>query len=548
MSPEFDLLKPSLNDIMHSLEKFYMVTLMNRDGSILSVNKNLLEISDWTPKRILGKTFWEMFPDTEQAQVQAHSIWNHVASGKNWFGTVEKMTRSNNSYYVNMLAIPLLNTGGALQSVTLLELDITADIELREKLQQIAYIDFETGLMSRHRLEIVVNEEIQSKKHFSFVYLTIDHYYTLKDSHPHEAEKEIIKSFTNRLKRFFQDNPIARVGVNEFVILSPFGEWYVQGFHAFLEQQPIYIDHIALPLTVSGGIVRYPEDQQTFTHLFKAALTTTKEVIENGGGKITSLSADSHKILNRKANIDRKMRTVLEHNQLQVVYQPQFDVALGKINLYEALVRWEDDELGFITPDELIPIAEENGMIHAVGAFVLEQAANLGSEWNDKGHCLHISVNTSVREFTDTRMKQKIIEIIKTTSCPPDQLQLEITEKFAFQAEEEHSIIHQMQELQELGIEFTLDDFGTGYASFRYMQSLPITKIKIDKVFIQSILTQPKTQQLVDGMIRFGKSMGMYIVAEGIETKEQYDLLIEMGVDALQGYYIGRPQKASDIG
>lgn len=279
----------------------------------------------------------------------------------------------------------------------------------------------------------------------------------------------------------------------------------------------------------------------------KAALVATKDVLENGGKKIASLSAASHQGLNRRAIIDRKLLTALSQNNLQVVYQPQFDISANKVNMYEALVRWEDPELGHISPDELIPTAEENGLIHEIGAFVLEEAAKLATDWNDKGHAISIAVNSSVREFSNSRMKDKITKILEETGCPASSIQLEITEKFALQAEEEQSIIHQMKELQDEGIKFALDDFGTGYASFRFLQSLPISKVKIDKLFIRSLLTHTKTQQLVEGMIRLGKSMGLYVVAEGVETEEQFELLKTMGIDAIQGYYISAPISADMI-
>lgn len=245
---------PELPDIMKSLEQFYMVNRTDSEGSIIYANKNFLDTSKWTPKRILGKTLWQMFPETETGQNQAHAIWNSVTSGKTWSGTAEKTTRLAEPYFVNMIAIPFIEENVGLVSVTLLELDITDDVHLREQLQQIAFIDYETGLMSRYKLETTVNKAIAEDRHFSFVYITIDHFYTLKDLQSPESEKELIKSFTNRLKRFFQDNPIARIGVNEFVVLTPFGDWYVQGFLQFLEQQPIYIENSALPLSVSGGL------------------------------------------------------------------------------------------------------------------------------------------------------------------------------------------------------------------------------------------------------------------------------------------------------
>ena len=541
MISNYDQFKPELPDILKSLEQFYMITQMDSGGSITYTNSLFLQTSKWTPKRVLGKTLWQMFPDTIEGRDQAHEIWKYLTSGRSWFGTAEKVTRLGDPYFVQLTAIPIKQVNEELDSVVLLELDITEDIQHQDRLQQVAFIDYETGLMSRHHLETTVNELIAKKESFAFVYITIDHFYTLKDFDAHESGMEIIQAFTNRLKRFFQDNSIARVGVNEFVVLTSFGDWFIEGFLDFLKQHPIYIDNTALPLTISGGIIRHPEDQKTYTHLMKAALTATKEVTDQGGGKITALSKASHIKLNRKSIIDRKLITALNNNELQVVFQPQIDLATGKILLFEALVRWNDEELGSISPDELIPIAEENGLIHKIGAFVLTEAAQLAAKWHVEGHAVKVSVNSSVREFSNPKLKDEITTILRTASCPASLIQLEVTEKFAFKAEEESSISRQMNELQKAGIQFALDDFGTGYGSFRYMQSLPISKIKIDKVFIKSLTTNEQTRQLVKGMIQFGKSMGLYVIAEGVETEEQFDLLKTLGVDAVQGYYIGVP-------
>ncbi|MFD1927471.1 EAL domain-containing protein [Sporosarcina siberiensis] len=547
MNLESGQFNPKLPDLMKSLSDHYMVVQTDGNGVITFTNKEFLKISKWTPKRILAKTLWQMFPDTETSQKKAYEIWNTLKSGKTWEGITEQQARTGESYFVRMIAIPSLSLEDEITSVTIIELDITGDILLRNQLQEIAFIDQETGLMSRHKLETLVHEYTKEQKSFSFVYIAIDHYYTLNDLQSHGSEKELIQSFTNRLKRFFKDEPIARVGVNEFVILSAYGDWYVQGFLEFLIQQPIYFDNHALQLSVSGGIIRYPEDQKTYSHLMKAALVATKEVIDHGGGKITSLSAKLHKSLNRKAIIDRKLLTAIDHKNLQVYYQPQVDLTSGKVHLYEALVRWEDEELGQVMPDELIPIAEENGLIHKIGLFVLEEAAKVAVRLNENDNLISIAVNSSVREFSNRNLSADIISILRKTGCDAKLLELEIQENFAFQAEQESSILQQMNELGEHGVEFTLDDFGTGFASLRYMQTLPITKIKIDKVFIQSILTHPKTQQLVAGMIQFGKSMGLYVVAEGVETEDQLNLLKTMGVDAVQGYYIGVPITADSI-
>ena len=204
MISEYEQFKPELPNVLKSLEQFYMVAHMDKDGTITYTNSVYLEKSKWTPKRVLGKTLWQMLPDTTKGQEQAHSIWNHVSSGESWSGTVEKVTRLGNPYFVSMTAVPITRENEGLISVVFLELDITEDVQLRDRLQQIAYIDYETGLLSRHNLEATVNKRIDDKENFTFVYITIDHFYTLKDFHSDESGKEIIKSFANRLKRFFQ--------------------------------------------------------------------------------------------------------------------------------------------------------------------------------------------------------------------------------------------------------------------------------------------------------------------------------------------------------
>lgn len=547
MFSNYNRFKPYLLDIMVQLEKFYMVTHMDKHGSITYTNKKFLDVSHWTPKRVLGKTFEQMFPDEVKCQKKANRIWKQLSEGKPWFGAVKKMRRSGDPYYTKMTAIPIIGANQEFLSVFTLELDMTDDFQLKEKLERIAFFDYETGLMNRHNLETTVTELITKENSFAFVYIAIDHFYTLQDFHSNESRKEIIIAFTNRLKRYFKNSQIARIGVNEFVVLTQLGDWFIEGFNDFLKRYPISIQNSLLPITASGGVIRYPEDQHTYTNLMNAAITATQNATELGGEKIISLSSASHKALNRKSLINEKLRPAIEQKALQVVYQPQIDRKTGEIVLYEALIRWEDDELGTVSPDELIPIAEENGLIENIGSFVLTEAAELAARINKTDKPTVISINTSVREFISPNRNNQIMNILKQTSCPPNLIQLEITETFAFKAEEEHSISRQMQDLKEAGIEFALDDFGTGYASFRYMQSLPITKLKIDKLFIHSLTTHKQTKKLVRGMIQFAQSMGMYVIAEGVETETQASILDELEIDALQGYFIGNPISKQQI-
>ena len=186
--------------------------------------------------------------------------------------------------------------------------------------------------MNVFRLEQVVNEMIEEGKRFSFVYLSIDKFYTLKELQNAQMESSFIAEFVNRMKIYFQDSSMARINSNEFVILTPLSEWFIQGFLQYLKQNPIYIGNVAVPISMSGGITHYPKDQSNFAELMKASLKTIQTVREAGGNNISALSASTHKALNRKSIIEKRLLLALDQKNLEVLYQPQFSLTSGKID------------------------------------------------------------------------------------------------------------------------------------------------------------------------------------------------------------------------
>lgn len=534
-----------LIDLKNGIQSSYMTVMLDHDGFITSTNAAFLKVSQWTPKRVIGKTFWSLFPTHEESEKVTQTIWKTIKSGNVWQGEVEKITKNGETYWVLLTAIPIAKENNF--DFYLIEHDITKDKLLQIQLEKIAYIDNETGLNNVHRLEQVVDELIAENRHFSFVYLSLDNYYTLKELHQNSVGDTLIVDFTKRLKMYFQDSLMARVNENDFVILTPLPEWFTQGFLNYLQQNPIYNSSVSLPISLSGGITRYPEDQKTFPELMKASIATIQQVREAGGGSIMALSKSIHKALNRKSIVEKRLLLALDRENLKVLYQPQFDLKTGKITAVEAFVRWYDDEIGVVSPDELIPIAEETGLINNIGKFMLEKACEQAVKWQQEGIQLKISINSSVREFRDKNMAKSILETLNRTGCPANLIQLEITEKFALEAEAETSIIKQMKLLEREGIVFSLDDFGTGYASFRYIQLLPLQIIKIDQTFTNSLLHSDRQQQLVNGMIQLGKSMNLTVIAEGVETEEQKTLLESFDCDVIQGYFISKPVEAEEI-
>ncbi|WP_332651763.1 EAL domain-containing protein [Lysinibacillus sp. 54212] len=542
-----DSSQQELIDLRNGIQSSFMMVTIDNEGFIIHCNQPFLKTSQWTPKRVLGKTFWKLFPENDESTKIAQAIWKTLQNGNIWQGEVEKATKNGQSYWVHLTAIPTVGDTVDNRRYMLIEKDITKDKMVQLQLEKIAYIDTETGLMNVHRLEKVITEMIEEERHFSFVYLSIDKFYTLKELHAATLESNLIIEFTKRMKMYFQDSTMARINENEFVVITPLSEWFIQGFLSYLQQHPIYNNNTAVPLSISGGITRSPEDQSSFSQLMKASLATIASVRDAGGGHVVALSKSTHKAINRKSLVEKRLLLALDQKNLKVLYQPQLDLTTGKMTAVEALVRWEDEEIGVVTPDELIPIAEETGLIHNIGSFMLEKACMQALQWKNAGINLKVSINSSVREFRDKNMAKSILETLERTGCPANLLQIEITEKFALEAEAETSIIKQMRQLESEGIVFVLDDFGTGYASFRYMQLLPIEILKIDQTFIASLLKSEKTQRLIHGMVQFGKSMNLTVLAEGVEEEQQKELLESYGCDSIQGYYISKAVSPEQI-
>lgn len=535
-----------LEQLRSGLDATFMLSYYDENFTITYANSLFLSRSQWTPKRVLGKAFHQMFGSTSADVDQVNRIVNVLKEGTVWSGDIEKSTKNGESYWVELVAIPMQLPGNEKYYICI-EKDVTDRKEAQRSLEEIAFIDPATGLANRHSLEQSVKETIASGQHFSFVYIDIDRFYMLRDVSNSETEQKLLQELTVRLKTYFPDTVITRAGLHEFALITPLSSWFIEGFSDYLKQHPIYIEGSAIPLTVSGAITRFPEDQQTFTHLMKASVATIKQIRERGGNAISGLSAEAHEELNRKTLIEERLTGALERNDLNVLYQPIVNLKSGDLERVEALVRWEDEVAGNIMPAELIPIAEETGLIHEIGQFVLKTVCKQLADWNSRGLDIDISINTSIREFRGKNMVDLLMQQCKDAGCNPSSLTIEINEKFAFEAEAEQDIVHQMKLLQQQGVRFALDDFGTGYASFRYLLLLPITSIKIDASIIQPLAHQEKMQKMVNGLIHFGKSLDFQVTAEGVETDEQLQLLTAMDCNTIQGFLSGRPMKAADL-
>lgn len=541
------ILLKQLVDLRLALEETQMLVTLDQDGFILGANELFLKASLWTPKRIIGKSFWQLFPTSQTNDNLPEQIWRALQQGNVWQGEVEQLTKTGSTYWTDLTAVPSYCPVRKVQHHILICKDISHNKNELLKLQKYAYVDAETGLHNSYWLENEITELVKEQREFSFVYLSIDKFYTMKELHNASLHESLGSLFKQRLETYFQDSIIVRINEIDFALLTSLSDWFIEGFLHYLEKNPIYYERIALPISISGGITRFPSAFTTYTQLMKTSTATVEKVRSEGGNKIVSLTTAHHRQLNRKSLLETRLLKALDEKNLQVLYQPQINSATSQIVGVEALVRWHDEVVGTVSPGELIPLAEETGLIHQIGLFVLREACTQATQWSEAGFPIKISVNSSVREFRDKNMATSVLTTLKETGCPASLLHLEITEKFALEAEFASSIKIQLDQLEKAGVSFVLDDFGTGYASFRYMQILPVMSLKIDETFIHTMHKSAKTKRLVHSMVQLGKNLGLSVVAEGVETKEQQAYLQSIDCDIIQGYIVSKPITADAV-
>jgi len=232
----------------------------------------------------------------------------------------------------------------------------------------------------------------------------------------------------------------------------------------------------------------------------------------------------------------------LREDEFRVVFQPQFEVATGRLVRFEALCRWDSAELGTIAPDRFIPIAEQTGLIMEIGRRTMYEALNQAKGWTDSGRRIGIAVNISPMQFMRPDFTQTITEILAATNFPPGLLELEITEGIFIR--DLNLAVARIRELQRLGLSIALDDFGTGYSSLSYLQRMPINAVKLDRSFVSELTTDPATVSMVRSVLAMAEALHLRVITEGVETQQQLDILRALGCDEAQGYLLGRPESA----
>jgi len=336
----------------------------------------------------------------------------------------------------------------------------------------------------------------------------------------------------------------ARLGGDEFIVMQELGmeddpDEYARTIMRVLEM-PFSMAENKFYMTVSIGVVIYPDHGRTFDDLLKNADTSMYHAKDAGKGRYTIFNSEMNEAIVARTNLQRMMRDSLERNEFSLHYQPKVDSLTGEVVGFEALCRWMQADGSMIPPDKFIPVAEETGLIIPLSDFVLREACRFMQRLIASGHSqCPVSVNISVVQLSHNQFIGNILDAIASCGLSPKDVILEITESLLMESYD--ITINKLKALQNAGFALSLDDFGTGYSSLTYLKQLPLKELKIDKSFIRDLCSSPEQAGIIRAIVQLAQQLDLHVVAEGVETAEQADCLREIGCHTLQGYHFSPP-------
>lgn len=435
------------------------------------------------------------------------------------------------------------------------ELEDLVSLRTRQLHQRSNY-DALTKLPNRHFLieqlehQIAISTQEQSK--IAILFMDLDRFKIINDNLGHAIGDQVLKVVAKRLEKLLRNGEIiARWGGDEFIIVLPNAssktmvEGTVANIISSIEQE-IQLAERQFHISTCIGISLFPNNGKDPLTLLKHADASMYKAKSRGAGSHTFYNSEMENITVDRISMETKLRRALENNLLTMVYQPKVDIQKGELSGVEALIRWEDDELGQVPPSQFIPLAEEIGLINKIGEFVIHNTCEQHAKWRSLGMPpVRIAINLSPTHLSDPKVVEQILQEMDFYQIEPDYLELEITEETFLDSSEQCK--KNLTLFNKFGIHISIDDFGTGYSCLSYLLELPVTTLKIDGSFVRKLGTQPENDGIVNAIMTLGHGLGLKVVAECVETREQLDFLYENGCNIIQGYYFSKPLAADDV-
>ena len=542
-----------LNQLMQAVEQTpTSIVITDLESNIVYANEAFSKVTGYTLEEAMGKNPNILKSDKTPESFYVE-MWSKLTQGKSWQGEFINKRKDGSEYTESVNISPVMQSDGAIINYMAIKEDITAKKQAEAKIHQLANFDHLTGLPNRIPLydyfTYVLNLAKRNNNPFAIMFLDLDHFKEINDTLGHNIGDALLIEVASRLRSLMREvDMITRLGGDEFIIIMPdtpmLGSEQVAKKLLEVIANPYYIDSHELNMTVSIGIALYPFDGLDFETLSKNADTAMYQAKGKGRNQYCFFTEDMQTKSLYNLQLSNALRHAIERGELEVYYQPQISLQDGRIIGAEALLRWFHPELGFISPSEFIPIAEESGQILAIGEWVLRDVTQQAQKWVAQGfNSMVFSVNLSAYQFRHPSLPQLITQILSETGLSCEHLELELTESMAMHDPKE--AIEIMDNLHKRGIRLSIDDFGTGYSSLSYLKKFKIYKLKIDQSFVRDINSDADDRAIVKAIIMMAQSLGMVTIAEGVETSEQLSFLKAQGCEEAQGYYYSKPLSAS---
>lgn len=526
------------------------VMILDAERRLIYANPSFARISGFEVERLLGQPADALWLDP--AGSQRMEIWQALSAGENWSGETRSLRADGTPIWQQVFCSPIPDEQGAPVRYLIVAEDITDQKAQQEQLYQQAHYDALTGLPNRflaqERLHQAVTTARRNRTHVAILFLDLDRFKQVNDTLGHDAGDMLLKEAAYRLNAAVRaDDTVARLGGDEFLIV-------LSGLHgaddALLVARkildcfvpPYLVEDQEMVISTSIGITLYPDDAEEVGELIRNADAAMYEAKARGRNTYYRFTAEMNERAMRRVRMESELRHALERGELHVAYQPLIDLGSGRPYGVEALMRWQSQEFGPISPVEFIPIAEESGLINELGGWIVGQACRDAQRWAALGWTLGVSVNVSAPQLFQADFVEQALAAASGAGLRTVDVTLEVTESVLLDAGPEVEGV--LRRLHAAGFRLAMDDFGTGYSSLAYLKRFPFDIIKIDRTFVRDIAEDHSDLALTRAIIAMAHSLGLRVTAEGVEDCAQLELLLELGCDSAQGFYYGRPMQA----
>ena len=526
------------------------VAVLDEGGALFCVNDACAELHAWPSAPDLeGRSWRELFEPEEADRLQSEGL---AAARKErlWRGEATGRRHDGLTFPEQIVFAPL--AGGR---VALVVSDLTEGRQIEAKMKELIYRDPLTGLPNRRlfddRLAIALAQAHRYRHRLAVIFVDLDQFKQINDTLGHAAGDELLRAVARRLTSCVRDgDTVARLAGDEFTLLLP-GVHYAEDVAMISRKlldalrQPFTVEGHEVHMTSSGGVALYPEDGESEEVLLRSADNAMYRAKEHGRDNFQLFSpAMAEKAVERRT-LEDGLRQALEKNEMTLHYQPCMELATGRVVGVEALLRWQRPELGLVMPKDFIALADFTGVLLSLGPWALETACRQAREWQRRGsRKLRMMVNMSAYELQQPDLVANVEKALAASGLAPDTLHLEIPEGYAMQNIDR--AIGALRALRDLGVHLAIDGFGAGFSSLAHLRRLPVDALKIDLSFVRGATTDPDDASVVTAVIAVAHSLGLRVVAQGVETEAQVTLLRSLGCDEVQGFLWSPPLPADE--